>query len=139
MNVLKETPLKSIFFFDYLTERRMTPKQIYKGYGISCPSRPKPPNRLSRSLNIFKAPLSNLHHCLNKNSSPRSTGLLEVSIPTSRTRQNIAGGVLQRFFLWGIRDWWIRERRKGSLSTATLDKLTALVGSLAGNQKDPVR
>ena len=84
--------------FDYLTEHRMTPKQIYQEVRVSCAPRTKIPNRLPRSSSIFRTPLSNSHRCSTRSSSQRSTGLPGVSILTlpHHVRRS-AGGAPPRF------------------------------------------
>ena len=119
--------------FDYLTEHRVAPKQIYQEVRVPRAVRPKPPNNSSRSSNTFRTPPSSLHHCSFRSSSPRSTGLREVSIPTQpRLVRRFAGGVPPRFSCGvsviggsgrGARDVY---RLRSSTNR------TALVGSLAG-------
>ena len=84
--------------FDYLTEHRMPPKQIYQEVRVSRVDRPKPPNHLSRSSNTFRTPLSSSHRSSTRSSSLRSTAWPEVSIPTRpRLDRRFAGGVPPRF------------------------------------------
>ena len=68
--------------FDYLTEHRMTPKQIYQEVRAPRALRPETPNHLPRSFNTFRTPLSNSHRCSTRSSSRRSMESPEVSIPT---------------------------------------------------------
>jgi hypothetical protein len=52
-------------------------------------------------------------------------------------RQKVCRWCATEIFLWGIRDWWIRERRKGRVSAAILDKPDCASGKSCRNQKDP--
>lgn len=52
-------------------------------------------------------------------------------------RQKICRWCATEVFLWGIRDWWIRERRKGGVSAVILDKPDCPSGKSCRNQKDP--
>jgi len=119
--------------FDYLTEHRVAPKQIYQEVRVHRTVRPKPPNRSPRSSNTFRTPLSNSHHCSSRNSSLRSMGLPEVSIPTQpHPVRRSAGGVPPRFsFGVSVIGGSGREGRATFL-LQSLTNRTALVGSLAG-------
>lgn len=84
--------------FDYLTEHRVTPKQIYQEVRVPRALRPETPDHWPRSSNTFRAPPNNSHRCLTRSSSQRSTELPEVSTPTQPHRvRGSAGGVLLRF------------------------------------------
>ena len=52
-------------------------------------------------------------------------------------RQKICRWCATEVFLWGIRDWWIKERRKGRVSAAILEKPDCSGGKSCRNQKDP--
>jgi len=52
-------------------------------------------------------------------------------------RQTICRWCATEIFLWGIRDWWIRERKKGRVSAAILAKPGCASGKSCLNQKDP--
>ena len=84
--------------FDYLTEHRMTPKQIYQEVRVPRVLRPETPNHWPRSSNRFRTPPNNSRRYLTRSSSQRSTELPEVSIPTQPhpVRESV-GGVLPRF------------------------------------------
>ena len=84
--------------FDYLTEHRITPKQIYQEVRGSRALRINPPNRPPRLSNIFRTPLNNSCRCLTKNSSLRFTGLPEALTPTQlHLVRRSAGGAPPRF------------------------------------------
>lgn len=56
----------------------------------------------------------------------------DLNAPRSRICRLCATEVL----LWGIRDWWIRERQKGFLEESVLSRKDCPEGSGCGRQKD---
>lgn len=84
--------------FDYLTEHRMTPKQIYQEVRVPRTLRPATPNCRPRSSNIFRTPPNNSHRYSTRSSSQKFMASLEVSIPTQpHPVRGSAGGVLPKF------------------------------------------
>jgi len=126
--------------FDYLTERRVTPKQIYQEVRVSRALRSQTLNRLPRSSSIFKTPLSNSHRCSTRSSSQRSMGLQGVSIPTLlHLVRRSAGGAPQRFSCGvSVIGGSGRGRRVAFLPQSLISR-TALVGNLAETRKTQVR
>lgn len=119
--------------FDYLTEHRVAPKQIYQEVRVLLTVRPKPPNNSPRSSNIFRTPLNNSHRCSFRSSSLRSTGLQGGSIPTQpRLARRFAGGVPPRFSC-GVSEIGGSGRGvRDSYRLRSSTNRTALVGSLVG-------
>ncbi|KAF9651611.1 hypothetical protein BDM02DRAFT_3110352 [Thelephora ganbajun] len=107
--------------FDYLTEHRVTPKQIYQEIVQHIQNTPE------QFTPLFDQELFTDIHGVAGGIDPNPTA----------PRQKICRWCATEVFLWGIRDWWIRERRKGRVSTAILDKPDCTSGKSCRNQKDP--
>jgi E3 ubiquitin-protein ligase CHFR len=51
-------------------------------------------------------------------------------------RQRICRLCASEVMLWGLRDWWLRERSKGNVSAAVLERPNCVEGRLCQRQKD---
>ena len=119
--------------FDYLTEHRVAPKQIYQEVRAPRTVHPKSFDHSPRSSNTSRTPLSNLHHSSFRSSSLRSTGLPEVSIPTQpHLVRRFAGGVQPRFSCGVSVIGGSGRGARGVYLLRSLTNRTALVGSLVG-------
>lgn len=126
--------------FDYLTEHRMTPKQIYQGVRVSRSFRlwcSDHPPRLSKQS---RTPLNNLHHCSTRTSSLRFMGSREVSILTQLPLvRRFAGGVPPRFSCGVSVIGGSGRGGRVAFRLPSSTNPTAPVGSLAGIRRIRVR
>lgn len=126
--------------FDYLTEHRVAPKQIYQEVPVSRAVRQKPPNRLPRSFNTSRTPPNNSHRCSTRSSSPRSTGWPEVLIPTQpHLVRRSAGGAPPRFSCGVSVIGGSGRGGKAAFRLRSLASRAALVGNLAEIRRTQVR
>ncbi|KAJ2935180.1 hypothetical protein H1R20_g1959, partial [Candolleomyces eurysporus] len=102
--------------FDYLRSHNITPKQIYRAIIAHVQSQPQGFVPLVES-DVF----SEIH-----GGGPVPQG------PFNRICRACAADVL----LWGLKDWWIRERRRGQLDEAILRRPDCGDGSTCPRQKD---
>ncbi|KAF9778622.1 hypothetical protein BJ322DRAFT_1091620 [Thelephora terrestris] len=107
--------------FDYLTEHRMAPKQIYQEIVQHIQNTPE------QFTPLFDQDLFTEIHGVAGGADP------DPAAP----RQKICRWCATEVFLWGIRDWWILERRKGRVSATILGKPDCAGGKSCRNQKDP--
>lgn len=107
--------------FDYLTGHPMTPRQVYQEIIQHIQSTPE------QFTPLFDQDLFTEIHGVAGGVDPDPTA----------ARQKICRWCATEVFLWGIRDWWIREKKKGQTSTANADKPDCASGKSCGNQKDP--
>lgn len=107
--------------FDYLTEHHITPKQIYQEIIQHIQNTPE------QFTPLFNQDLfAEIHGVAGGTDS-------DPAAP----RQKICRWCATEVFLWGIRDWWIRERGKGRLPAVIFDKPDCVGGKSCRNQKDP--
>ncbi|KAG6377048.1 hypothetical protein JVT61DRAFT_1097 [Boletus reticuloceps] len=106
---------------DYLSTRQITPRQIYRDIVQYLQSQP----------NGFR-PLIELDLFLDMHSV--AAGIDDnPNAPRSRICRHCATEVT----LWGLREWWIRERQKGHLDAAIANRPDCEQGNLCSQQKDP--
>lgn len=108
-------------FFDYLTWHTVAPEMIYQEIVTHIQNTPE------QFTPLFDQDLFTEIHGVAGGVDPDPTA----------PRQKICRWCAAEVFLWGIRDWWIRERRKGRVSAAILSKPDCTSGKSCRNQKDP--
>ncbi|EPQ54559.1 hypothetical protein GLOTRDRAFT_77157 [Gloeophyllum trabeum ATCC 11539] len=105
---------------DYLTAHRLTPRHIYREIVGHLQGQPRGFAPLIE-LELF----SDVHGVV-AGTDPDPTA------PRSRICRLCATEVL----LWGLRDWWIRERQKGLLDESIVKRMDCPDGSGCQKQKD---
>jgi E3 ubiquitin-protein ligase CHFR len=108
------------YLLDYLTAQRLTPKHIYQeivNYLQTQPTGFKPLMELELFTDVHGV-------AAGVDSNPEA--------PRNRICRLRAAEVL----LWGLRDWWIRERQKGFLDEAVSKRQDCPEGSGCGKQRD---
>ncbi|KII86933.1 hypothetical protein PLICRDRAFT_274455 [Plicaturopsis crispa FD-325 SS-3] len=105
---------------DYLTAQRLTPRHIYREIVAHIQSQPR------GFAPLLELDLFTDVHGVAAGADP------DLNAPRSRICRLCATEVL----LWGIRDWWIRERQKGFLEESVLSRKDCPEGSGCGRQKD---
>lgn len=125
---------------DYLTAQRLTPRHIYREVrlliAVFC----------SGSLPAHLA----LQIVAHIQTQPRQFAPL-IELDLFQDIHNVAGGIdpglnairsricrlcSAEVFLWGLRDWWVRERRKGFLEEYVTRRPDCAEGSGCARQKD---
>lgn len=122
---------------DYLTAQRLTPRHIYREVRIS---------RITLNLNLNNtlqivtyiqaqprgfAPLVELDMFSDLHGVAADTD----PIPNA-PHNNICRLCATEVLLFGLRDWWIRERQKGFLEEAVMNRKDCPDGSLCDRQRD---
>ncbi|KAJ7625401.1 hypothetical protein DFH06DRAFT_1444554 [Mycena polygramma] len=97
--------------FDYLTAQRITPRHIYREIVTHIQAQPRAFLPLIE-LELFPDP--------------------EPEAPRSRICRQCASEVL----LYGLRDWFLRERQKGFLEESVLSRKDCVDGADCGRQRD---
>ncbi|KAF8635821.1 hypothetical protein AX15_000020 [Amanita polypyramis BW_CC] len=105
--------------FDYLTAQRLTPRHIYREVVTYTQSQPGGLQRLIE-LDLF-----NDVHGVAAGVDP------DPSAPRNKICRVCAAEVL----LYGLRDWWIRERQKGFLEESVLRRRDCPDGTACTGQK----
>ncbi|KAI0947157.1 hypothetical protein AcV7_009655 [Taiwanofungus camphoratus] len=105
---------------DYLTAQRLTPRHIYREIVSHIQSQPRQFSPLIE-LELFMDV-----HTVASGVDP------DPSAPRNRICRLCATEVL----LWGLRDWWVRERRKGFLEEYVTKRPDCPEGSDCSRQKD---
>lgn len=125
-------------FFDYLTEHRVPPKQIYQEVCFLSPiPRSIPSNHFPRLSIKFRTPLNNSHHCSTRISSPKFTALPEVSILIHLPLVRRSAGYVPPKFFCGVSA--IGGSGRGGRVSSQLTSRTASGGSLAEIRRIQVR
>ncbi|KAH9841582.1 uncharacterized protein C8Q71DRAFT_737734 [Rhodofomes roseus] len=105
---------------DYLTAQRLTPKHIYREIVAYIQTQPRQFAPLIE-LDLFQ----DIHNV---------AGGIDPGLSAPRSR--ICRLCATEVFLWGLRDWWVRERRKGFLEEYVTRRPDCLDGSGCPRQKD---
>ncbi|PCH40105.1 hypothetical protein WOLCODRAFT_23844 [Wolfiporia cocos MD-104 SS10] len=105
---------------DYLTAQRLTPRHIYREIVMHIQSQPRQ-----------FAPLMELELFVDVHSV--SGG---IDPDPSAPRNSICRVCATEVFLWGLRDWWVRERKKGFLEESVTKRPDCPEGSGCDRQKD---
>ncbi|KZS93432.1 hypothetical protein SISNIDRAFT_485680 [Sistotremastrum niveocremeum HHB9708] len=109
---------------DYLQVQNLSPRQIYRNIAEHILSLPQGFTPLIES-GIF----NDLY--MYSNSEPQQDP--DPSAP----RRNICRLCAAEVFFWGLKDWWIRERRKGLLSSDLLNRPNCASYPACSRQSDP--
>ncbi|KDQ62536.1 hypothetical protein JAAARDRAFT_30440 [Jaapia argillacea MUCL 33604] len=105
---------------DYLSARRLTPRHLYREIVAYVQTQPR-----------GFAPLIELELFVDVHGVVAGTDS-DPTAPRSRICRPCATEVL----LWGLRDWWVRERRKGLLDPTVLSRPDCVDGIGCQRQKD---
>ncbi|KAI9573642.1 hypothetical protein HD554DRAFT_911186 [Boletus coccyginus] len=105
---------------DYLTNKQVTPRQIYRDVVQHLQSQPNGFRPLIES-DLF-ADMHSVAAGIDDN----------PNAPRTRICRHCATEVL----LWGLKEWWIRERQKGQLDAAIANRPDCEQGGLCSRQKD---
>ncbi|KAF5382644.1 hypothetical protein D9615_002795 [Tricholomella constricta] len=106
--------------FDYLTTQRLTPRHIYREIVTHIQSQPRGFKPLME-LELF----SEIH------------GVTPGTDPDPEApRSSICRQCAAEVFLWGLREWWIRERQKGFLEEHIMNKKNCPDGRACDLQLD---
>ncbi|KAF8073617.1 hypothetical protein FPV67DRAFT_756803 [Lyophyllum atratum] len=105
---------------DYLTAQRLTPRHIYREIVTHIQSQPRAFKPLME-LELF----SDLH------------GVAAGTDPDPEApRNNICRHCSAEVFLWGLREWWVRERQKGFLEEHVVSRKDCPDGRACDRQMD---
>ncbi|GLB38528.1 putative ring finger [Lyophyllum shimeji] len=105
---------------DYLTAQRLTPRHIYREIVTHIQSQPRGFKPLME-LELF----SDLH------------GVAGGTDPDpDAPRNNICRHCAAEVFLWGLREWWVRERQKGFLEERVMNRKDCPEGRACDRQMD---
>ncbi|KAF8644419.1 hypothetical protein AX16_008479 [Volvariella volvacea WC 439] len=108
------------FMLDYLRAQQLTPKHIYREVVMHTQSQPRGFSPLIE-MDIF----ADIHN-VSGGTDP------DPEAPRNRICRVCATEVL----LWGLKDWWIRERQKGFVSVHITSRRDCPEGSGCQRQKD---
>ena len=103
---------------DYLTARRLNPRHIYREVIALIQNTPRQ-----------FAPLLESDRFLDVH--PVAPGI-DISAPRNRICRMCATEVL----LWGLKDWWVQERKKGFLGEHVMRRPDCPAGTACQRQKD---
>ncbi|KAL1664242.1 hypothetical protein GGF50DRAFT_55299 [Schizophyllum commune] len=105
---------------DYLTAQQMTPRHIYREIVMYLQTQPR-----------------GFQPLIDQGLFMDSTGGAPVPDPNpDAPRRRICRVCATEILLWGIRDWWVRERAKGFLEEHILARKDCPAGNACENQKD---
>ncbi|KZT12057.1 uncharacterized protein LAESUDRAFT_733924 [Laetiporus sulphureus 93-53] len=107
---------------DYMTAQSLSPRHIYREIVAYIQSQPRQ-----------FAPLIELDLFMDVHGV---AGGVDPDLNAPRNR--ICRVCATEVFLWGLRDWWVRERRKGFLADWVVKRPDCPEGSLCSRQKDHV-
>ncbi|KAF5330255.1 hypothetical protein D9758_014442 [Tetrapyrgos nigripes] len=108
------------YIIDYLTANNVTPRHIYREIVVHVQGQPQQFRPLLE-LDLF----SDMH--------PVSGGTdPDPSVPRQKICRHCATEVL----LWGLKEWWVRERLKGHLEEHILARKDCPEGNSCSRQKD---
>ncbi|KAI0070394.1 hypothetical protein K474DRAFT_816152 [Panus rudis PR-1116 ss-1] len=106
--------------FDYLTAQHITPRQIYRDIVIMIQHSPRQFAPLF-DLNLFE----NIHHVQGG-----------VDPDPNAARRRICRLCAAEILLWGLRDWWVQERKKGFLEEEVMSRPDCPEGNGCTRQKE---
>ncbi|KAL1745127.1 hypothetical protein HDZ31DRAFT_63458 [Schizophyllum fasciatum] len=104
---------------DYLTAQQMTPRHIYREIVMHVQTQPRGFQPLVEQGLFMDSP-----------------GLPPSNAPADAPRRRICRVCASEILLWGIRDWWVRERSKGFLEEHILARKDCPQGTACENQKN---
>ncbi|KAJ7189858.1 hypothetical protein GGX14DRAFT_382823 [Mycena pura] len=105
---------------DYLTAQRITPRHIYREIVTRIQAQPR------AFLPLIESELFVDVHALPAGTDP------DPHAPRNRICRQCAAEV----FLYGLRDWFLRERQKGFLEESVLNKKDCVDGAECSRQRD---
>lgn len=105
---------------DYLTAQRINPRFIYREIIMHIHS------QSGQFAPLFELDLFADVHAVSAGPEP---GL-------DTPRNKVCRVCAAEIFLWGVRDWWVRERRKGFLEEEVTRRLDCPEGRMCARQKD---
>jgi E3 ubiquitin-protein ligase CHFR len=103
-------------FLDHLTSQDITPRDIYRETVLSVLSSP----------NGF-APLL----------EQKLFGDAADDVPAGTPRHRICRMCATEILIWGVRDWWVRERARGGVNPLLMARPDCAEGRACTNQTDP--
>jgi E3 ubiquitin-protein ligase CHFR len=108
------------YMIDYLVTQRLTPRHIYREIVSNIQSQPRgfvPLIELELFVDV---------HAVASGIDPNPDA----------ARNRICRLCATEVLLWGLREWWVRERQKGFLQENVLSRKDCPEGSGCGRQKD---
>lgn len=125
---------------EYLESHRITPRHVYREVSLAS-------FELFHKLTSTGSPFQIIHHIQKQ---PRGFApLIELELfsdihavaagqePSANTPRNKACRMCAaEIFLWGLKEWWIRERRKGLLEESILKRKDCPEAGRCVRQKD---
>jgi E3 ubiquitin-protein ligase CHFR len=122
---------------EYVDTHKLTPRHIYRHVGTTCLFT----THLFTKFQIVQhvqqqpggfQPLVDLDLFKEIHAVAPLAGDVILDSPRNKICRHCAAEIL----LWGLKDWWIRERRKGFLEEQVLNRPNCPEGSICPRQKD---
>ncbi|KAK7037585.1 hypothetical protein VNI00_011077 [Paramarasmius palmivorus] len=107
------------FMLDYMTAQGLTPRHIYKDIVSHIKSQPRQ-----------FAPLIEQDIFMDNSTSS------EPDVNAESPREQLCRRCATEIFIWGLKDWWIRERQKGFVEEPIAGRKDCPNGSECTRQKD---
>ncbi|KAK7469384.1 hypothetical protein VKT23_003859 [Stygiomarasmius scandens] len=108
------------YIIDYLSTQSLTPRYIYREIVTHIQQQPQ------QFRPLFEQDLFSESHSAYAGNDP------DPSAPRNRVCRQCATEIL----LWGLKDWWIRERQKGFLEEGILKRKDCPDGNSCNRQQD---
>lgn len=131
------------YLLDYLTSQSLTPRDVYREVTLSVS-----PHAIAQCLTYHDFALQIVNHiqgsptgfapllALDIFADLHAVGVGAVDPDPAAPRRRICRLCAAEVLLWGLRDWWARERAKGAVSVDVLRRADCLEGRLCTRQKD---